>query len=386
MGNCSPAWRFHRKIFTTALRQYLSNTPLTESRVNTQAKKMVNFMRQQDGKPFDPADCLMRTVADVICGIIFKEGCDTMNQDLERLLKLNANFIANAGDIQEATILDFFPWGRYLPVKSYDRIFKVFDEIHSIIRKFVRERKDTFDPSEKVGDFLACLLSAQHDLQCESYEEEKALLSEDHCVVAIEDMFLAGYETTSTTLRFVISFLVRFPDYQKDIQSQLDEVIGSRKPSLDDRPNLPLIQATILEALRVGNVLPLAVSHVALTDTTLCGYRVPRDTIVFANTESVHLDPSCWDDPDVFNPYRHIDADGKLITNQGNFYPFGAGRRVCAGESLAKVELFLFVSWLLQSFTFIQVEENLPKLKGAFVQFPDRYKIRAIKRTLPTGN
>ena len=69
-----------------------------------------------------------------------------MNQDLERLLKLNASFITNEGDIQEATILDFFPWGRYLPVESYDR--RVFDEIHSIIRKFVRERKDTFDPTE----------------------------------------------------------------------------------------------------------------------------------------------------------------------------------------------------------------------------------------------
>ena len=134
-----------------------------------------------------------------------------------------------------------------------------------------------------MGDFLACLLSAQHDFQCESYEDERALLCEDHFVVAIENMFLAGYETTSTTLRFVISFLVRFPDYQKDIQRQLDEVVGSRNRSLDDRLNLPLIQAMILEALRVGNVQPLAVSHVALTDTTLCGYRVPRDTIVFAS-------------------------------------------------------------------------------------------------------
>ena len=195
-----------------------------------------------------------------------------------------------------------------------------------------------------MGDFLACLLSAQHDFQCESYEDERALLCEDHFVVAIENMFLAGYETTSTTRRFVISFLVRFPAYQKAIQRQLDEVVGSRNRSLDDRLNLPLIQAMILEAFRVGNVQPLAVSHVALTDTTLCGYCVPRDTIVFANTESVHLNPSCWEDPDVFNPYRHIDADGKLFTTQGNFYPFGVGRRVCAGESLVKVELFLFVS------------------------------------------
>ena len=125
---------------------------------------------------------------------------------------------------------------------------------------------------------------------------------------------------------------------------------------------------------------PLAVPHVTLTDTTLCGYRVPKDTTVFANIESVHLDTKCWEDPTVFNPYRHIDTDGKLITNQGNFYPFGAGRRVCAGESLAKVELFLFVSWLIHNFTFIAGDGIPPKAMAAFIQFPNRYKIRAIKR------
>ena len=77
-------------------------------------------------------------------------------------------------------------------------------------------------------------------------------------------------------------------------------------------------------------------------------------------TESVHLDPKCWENPTMFNPYRHIDENGKLITNQGNFYPFGAGRRVCAGEPLAKVELFLFLSWMLQEFTFIAEEDGRP--------------------------
>ena len=341
-------------------------------------------MAEQDGYPFDPADCLIRAVADVICGITFKEGSDTTNSDLNKLLKLNADFVAKSDDIQLATMFEFFPWACHLPIKARDRIFQTFNEIHNIIRKLLRERKKTFVATEPVEDFVSSLLCAKHELEseCESSTEEAGLLSEDYFIAAIEDMFIAGYETTSTTLRFVIAFLASFPQYQKDIQRQLDEVLCARRPSLDDRPNLPLLQATILETLRVGNVLPLAVTHVALTDTTLCGYRVPKDTIVFANTESVHLDPKCWEDPTVFNPYRHIDTDGKLITNLGNFYPFGAGRRVCAGESLAKVELFLFVSWLFHNFTFVPGDGHPPQMKGSFVQFPTRFKIRAIKRKL----
>ena len=339
-------------------------------------------MEEQDGKPFDPADCLIRAVADVISGITFKDGSDTTNPDLNRLLKLNTDIIADADNFQMVAILDFFPFARYLPLKVYDRFLQKFYEIHDIIRKLLRERKETFDPNEPVEDFMSALFSAEHDLEDERErnEEKAAHVSEDHFVVTIEDMFLAGYETTSTTLRFIIAFLANHLKYQEDIQGQIDEVVGNQRPSLNDRSNLPLVQATILEALRAGNLVPLAAPHVTVTDTTLCGYRIPKGTIVFANTESVHLDPKCWKNPTVFNPYRHIDADGKLKTNQGNFYPFGAGRRVCAGEALAKVELFLFVSWLLHAFTFVPEEGHPPNVKGALVQFPVRYKIRAIRR------
>ena len=378
------AWKFYRKLFLVALRQYLSNIPLIENRVSTQAEKMVQFMEEQDGKPFDPADCLIRGVADVICGITFKDGSDTSNPDLNRLLKINMEVFGKFIDFQLVTILDFFPWARYLPIKVYDRFNQRFFDAHVVIRKLLRERKETFDPAEPVEDFMSALLRAQHDLEteCETDEERAALLSEDRFVATIEDMFLAGYETTSTTLRFIIAFLVKYPKYQEDIQRQLDEVVGNRRPSLNDRSNLPLIQATILEALRVGNIIPLAVPHVTIADTTLCGYRVPKSTFVFANTESVHMDPKCWEDPTVFNPYRHIDTDGQLIPKPNNFFPFGAGRRVCAGESLGRVELFLFVSWLLQNFTFVAEEGYRLEVKASLVQFPVRYKIRAIKRKL----
>ncbi|KAL9969531.1 hypothetical protein ACROYT_G021755 [Oculina patagonica] len=383
-GNYGPAWKFHRKLFTTALRQYLSDIPLIESRVTTQAEKLVRFMEEQDGKPFDPADCLQRGVADVICGITFGEGYDTTNPDLNKLLKLNVDVVADADNAQLVTILDFFPLAKWLPIKVYDRFLQYFFDIHDIIRIFLKERKENFNPEEPVRDLISGLLHTKHEAECESGGEPAAFLSDDYFVNTIEDMFIAGYETTSTTLKWAITFLVNYPRYQEDIQRQLDEAVGGQNPSLDDRPNLPLIHATIIETLRVGNVVPLAVPHVTLTDTTLCGYRVPKDTIVFADTETVHLDPKCWESSTVFNPYRHIDEEGKLITNQGNFYPFGAGRRVCAGEPLAKVEVFLFLSWMLQKFTFVAEENGRPpNLTGVFngaTQFPAPYKIRAISR------
>lgn len=75
----------------------------------------------------------------------------------------------------------------------------------------------------------------------------------------------------------------------------------------------------------------------------------------------------------VFDPYRHIDDQGQWITDKGNFYPFGAGRRTCAGEPLAKMELFMFLSWMLHKFTFVPEEgQKAPSLKPrrALVQFP----------------
>ena len=362
---------------------------MIDNRVSAQAEKLVKFMDDQRGKPFDPADCLMRGVADVICGITFGEGYDTAHPDLNRLLKLCEHVVKNKDIAQLVTLLDFFPFTKHLPIKAYDCFIQPFFEMHRIIRKFLREREEHFDQTQTVQDFISGLLCARKESKFENDEDKSTFLCDDYLVNSIQNMFGAGYETTATTLKWAIAFLVNYPKYQEDIQRQLDEVVGRRNPSLDDLPNLPLVQATIIETLRVGNVGPLLLPHVTITDTTLCGYRVPKDTIVFADTESVHLDAKCWEDPRVYNPCRHIDTDGKLVTNPSNFYPFGAGRRVCAGKALAKVELFLFVSWLFHKFTFVAEKDgHPPSLKGIFsiTQFPAPYKIRAIKRKVASGS
>ncbi|KAK2557763.1 Cytochrome P450 2J5 [Acropora cervicornis] len=229
----------------SALRQYLSNIPLVEDRVTAQTDKLVQFVEEQRGELFDPADRLMKAVADVICGITFKDGSDTRNPDLDRMLKLNAAIVANVDDFQKVLILDFFPG------QVYERWKAPIRDIQGIIRKRLRQTKETFDPTEPVEDFMSALLRAQLDFEaeCKTEEEKAELFSEDRFVTTVHDMFAAGYETTSTqTLRFVIAFLVTYPKYQEDIQRELDDVLGPKQPRMSDRPNLPLVQAVILES------------------------------------------------------------------------------------------------------------------------------------------
>ena len=108
---------------------------------------------------------MIRAVADVICGITFKEESDTTNPDLNKLLKLNADLVANTDDRQLAVILDFFLVAHCLPIKTYDRVLQPVFQMHEIIRKLLREREEIFNRTEVVEDFMSSLLCAKRDLQ-----------------------------------------------------------------------------------------------------------------------------------------------------------------------------------------------------------------------------
>ena len=343
MGNFGPAWKFHRKLFMTAVRQYLSNQELVEERISEQASNLLKYFEEQKGKDFDPAEILMKSVANVICRISFGEHFDSSSPDFDELLRLNNESFTDTKLSEDAFILDLFPLAKYFPFESYQKEIKMADRMFEIIGKQLKLQRERFDSSAEVKSLTESLIKERIAAEGEVGSEDKvSILSDDYIVNTLEDMFSAGYETTSTTLRWAIAFLIHNPEFQTEIQDKLDEVVGrDRMPTLDDRPKLPLIQATIMETLRLGNVAETAIPHYTLKDTTLGDYRVPKDTVVMVNLQYVHLDPKCWENPNCFNPHRHIDADGQLITNSGNFLPFSAGRRVCAGEALAKVRKFI---------------------------------------------
>ena len=107
-GNYGPAWKLHRKLFVTALRLYLKDTPLVEERVGEQAQRVLQDIADQKGKPFDPSNILARSVANVICGITFGERLNSSHPDFDRLLELNQISISSTEMNESASFWDFF--------------------------------------------------------------------------------------------------------------------------------------------------------------------------------------------------------------------------------------------------------------------------------------
>ena len=323
----------------SALRQYLSDQQMVEERISEQAGRMLKYFEDQREKDFNPFSVLTECVADVICRITFGKNFDSSHPECQELLQLHLDLSAKTELLAQSFRLDFFPMAQYFPFKCYREEKRVVDRIFEILGKQLKEKEEDFDPSAEVENLTESLLKERIESRSEvGVENQETFLSNDYITNSMEDMFSAGFETTSNTLKWALAFLVHHPECQKEIQEQLDDVVGrNRMPGLDDRPGLPLVNATIMETLRLGNVADTTIPHCTLKDTKLAGYRVPKDTVVFVSLQAIHEDPNCWEDPLTFNPHRHLDSDGHLITNSGNFLPFSAGRRVCAGETLAKV-------------------------------------------------
>ncbi|XP_039387955.1 cytochrome P450 2K1-like isoform X1 [Mauremys reevesii] len=114
---------------------------------------------------------------------------------------------------------------------------------------------------------------------------------------------------------------------------------------------MPYMDAVVHEVQRFTNILPMDLPHETTEDVTLKGYFIPKGTYIIPLLASVLWDESQWKKPDTFNSEPFLDTKGKFVKKEA-FMPFSAGRRICAGETLAGMELFLFFTSLLQRFTF----------------------------------
>ncbi|XP_049815469.1 probable cytochrome P450 304a1 [Schistocerca nitens] len=245
--------------------------------------------------------------------------------------------------------LTLHPWLSWLAprLSGYRDHVQSSEKMRLFLEQSIEEHKKTYS-DEYMRDFIDSYLREIEER--EKIGEPTAFTSEQLSLILL-DFFFPAASVLSATLTWALIYVVHNPEVMRKVQDELDAVVGrGRLPTLDDRPNLPYTEATLREVMRIRTVTPISVPHKAMEDTTLQGYTVPKGTVVITCLISMHMDGDLWGDPNNFRPERFLDTDGKLSKKDFTL-PFGAGKRLCAGETFARQNLFLTFSTLLQNFS-----------------------------------
>ncbi|TXG58360.1 hypothetical protein EZV62_016189 [Acer yangbiense] len=262
---------------------------------------------------------------------------------------------------------DFFPWLRRLDPQGLRRkMDRDLGKALEIASRFVRERvdqdnkfmSDDKEKEKKTKDFLDVLLEFQGN-----GKDEPSKISEKNINIFILEIFLAGSETTSSTIEWAMTELLCNPESLNKAKAELTEVVGPNKRVEEtDIENLPYLRAVVKETMRLHPPIPLLVPRRAIEDTNFQGYHIPKNTQVLINVWAIGRDPDVWDEPWSFKPERFLGSKIDYKGHNYEFIPFGAGRRMCAGVPLAQRMLHLILGSLLHHFDW-QLGANVCKEK-----------------------
>lgn len=259
-----------------------------------------------------------------------------------------------------------FPFLRFLfpELTGHAHQLRLYGKLHQFFREILHDRLKeseslTSDDPRDFTDIFIQEMSKRKKLN----GNDSQIFTEEQFIMVCLDLFTAGAETTANTLDFAMFFLMLNPEVQRKVQAEIDEVLGtSRLPRLKDRQLMPYTEATLLETQRMCNVIPL-VHRVVTADTTLGPYNIQKGDVMVMNTYSIHMDERVWGDPNNFRPERFLDENGQ-VNNLASFMPFGMGKRVCIGETLARHTMFAFVTAVMQRYSVEPSKEHeTPKIK-----------------------
>nr|XP_020448126.1 cytochrome P450 1A1 [Monopterus albus] len=351
-------WRARRKLAYSALRSFSTlegTTPeyscVLEEHICKEGEylvKQLNTVMKVDGS-FDPFRHIVVSVANVICGMCFGRRYDHNDQELLNLVNVSDEFNQVVGSGNPA---DFIPLLQFLPNPTMKKFVSINDRFNKFVQKIVSEHYSTFD-KDNIRDITDALIDHCEDRKLD--ENSNVQVSDEKIVSIVNDLFGAGFDTVSTALSWSVMYLVAYPEIQERLYQELKVKVGlDCTPRLSDRPNLPFLEAFILEIFRHSSFLPFTIPHCTTKNTSLNGYFIPKDTCVFINQWQVNHDPELWKDPSSFNPDRFLSTDGNEVNRlEGEkVLAFGLGKRRCIGEVIARNEVFLFLAVIVQKMQF----------------------------------
>ncbi|KAL1464859.1 hypothetical protein WDU94_004467 [Cyamophila willieti] len=265
---------------------------------------------------------------------------------------------------------DFLPWLSYFQTKSHKKKLSLASKsIRAFVMEFLmNERIAKYNKKQTRGDneeedYVDSLLDSVHS----SVDIDKVNMDLNTALFSLEDI-VGGHTAISNFIMKTLGFLVNHPNVQAKIQEEVDAMtLNARPVTLADRKQMPYTEATILESIRM--ITSPIVPHVATQDSSIGGFEVQKDTMIFLNNYDLNMSPELWNNPDKFQPERFINTEGRIAKPE-HFLPFSGGRRSCMGNKMVQLISFSTLASLLQSY-------DLNKLCG------HNYKVRIGDLALP---
>ncbi|KAM4696323.1 cytochrome P450 2G1-like [Rhinophrynus dorsalis] len=376
--NNGEQWKNLRRFTLSTLRNFGMGKRSIEERIQEEAGFLLEGLRKQKQVPIDPTNTLLQAVSNVICSVIFGNRFEYEDLEFLKLIRL-FNEIFQKMSSSWGQLRDMIPEVMNHVPGPHLKIDKLMYNLVDFVSKRIQMNQETVDPSSP-RDFIDCFLIKMKQEKQNSFSG----FDEPNLLMSILQLFFAGTETVSSTLRHGLLILVNHQQILAKVHEEIDRVIGqNRCPNIEDRMNMPYTDAVIHEIQRFSDVIPLNVPHKVISDTKFHGFTIPKGTDVYPLLCTVLRDPTQFATPDKFNPGHFLDDKGHFKRHDA-FMPFSTGKRICAAESLARMELFLFLTNILQNFT-LKSQKNftdvdiMPKMTG-FANVPITYEISFVPR------
>ncbi|XP_070704107.1 cytochrome P450 2K1-like [Pempheris klunzingeri] len=340
------SWKEMRRFALSTLKDFGMGKRLAEDKILEESRYLIQKFEEHKGKPFDTTCPVNYATSNIISSIVYGSRFEYDDPRFTNMVRRASEVIRLTGSAP-IQLYNMFP-RLFCWIKNRQLILKYAEMSIRDVKDLFRHLKETLNPHVCRG-IVDCFLIRKQK------EEEACVVNthynEKNMIFTVTNLFAAGTDTTATTLRWGLLLMAKYPHVQDQVQEELSRVVGSRRVRVEDRKNLPYTDAVIHETQRLANIVPMAIPHKTSRDVTFQGYFIKEGTIVFPLLTSVLYDESEWESPLTFNPSHFLDKDGTFMRRDA-FMPFSAGRRVCLGEGLAKMELFLFFTSLLQRFRF----------------------------------
>ncbi|KAH9721453.1 BED-type domain-containing protein [Citrus sinensis] len=326
----------------------LSNTTLDSVYAlrRRQLRETVGYIYTRAGSTVGVGEQLFLTILNVITNMLW--GGAVQGDDRA---SIGAEFRQVVSEMTELlgtpNVSDFFPGLARFDlqglVKKSRALKNKFDKMFDLM--IDQRLKMDRECGKESKDFLQFLL------QLKDEADSKTPLTMIHVKALLMDMVVGGSDTTSNSTEFAMAEMMNKPEVIKRAQQELDEVVG-RDNIVEESHiyKLPYLFAVMKETLRLHPALPLLVPHCPTETSTVGGYTVPKGARVFVNVWAIHRDPSIWKNPLEFNPERFLNSKWDYSGSDFNYFPFGSGRRICAGIAMAERMFLYSVATLLHSF------------------------------------